>query len=173
MKTLVVYLAFVLLIAARVGGDEYGSDTKPSERHAKTLIALAGTNGMVVWTNTVRYPITLRSVYYDAGSLAHTTAVSVSVVRLYDYRFQRRASEVVTNEFGNVVTNIYNQVTNVVVSVTSNLLASATVSNISPSFSINHVSPAQRLPEDLYSRLGDVWYFKALPDRAVIASFTE
>jgi hypothetical protein len=172
MKTLVVYLSLALLAVARVSGDEFGADTKPSERHAKTLIALADTNGLVVWTNTVKYPITLRSVFFDAG-VAHTSSVAASVVRRYDHQFQIRASEVVTNEFGEVVTNTFNQVTNIVVSVTSNALASVTVSNVSASFSINHLTAAQRLPEDLYTRFGDVWYFNTRPSRPVIASFTE
>lgn len=172
MKTLVVYLSIALLAAARVGGEEIGAYTDMPYRHALTVTKTANTNGLIVWTNTVKYPITLRSVHFNGGA-GHTSSVGVSFFRLYDYDHQVRATEVVTNEFGEIQTNVFNQVTNITAYATSNLLASTTATNTSTIISINQLEATLRIPEDLYTKQGDVWYFWGRASKPVTFSFTE
>jgi len=155
-----VYIAILGLLAAAVGvrGESLDSTLAEAQStdHGLTLTTNL-TSGSLVWTNSAKAPVKLNSILLDMSGV---NTVSVSLVRFYDVEYQRRASEVITNEFGDVVTNVYNQVTNVVASVSSNNLVSAIVTN-DAWLGINHLSPSQRLPEGLYSRRGDVWILQS------------
>lgn len=170
MKTLVVCL--VMALAAAAGAEQISSANDPGARHAVTVTTNLS-SGSLVWTNSLDPLITLRSAWIGLGA-AQTSACGVSVVRRYDADYQRVGSLVETNEFGDIRTNYYSQVTNVTVAVFSNNMVATTSTNVAMLFSINSADAARRLPEDLYSVRGDVWYFwGGTTNEAITFSFTE
>lgn len=89
----------------------------------------------ITWTNEASEPWYPVSIWTDNG-VGNTNTITLDVIRLYDIQFQTKASDVTTNIFGQVETNVYTQVTNVFTRVMTNSISVTIVGSGSAAISI-------------------------------------
>jgi len=138
---------FLLALCMGAFGQDVISETKAPFTERGVTITKFVDGAETSFVNEASEPWYPVSVWSDNSG--RTNTITISVVRVYDTRFQYRPDDVTTNILGMVLTNTYTEVTNVFTRVLTNAI-SGTVTGAA-SFA---VSPVFMIKADDIIRIG-------------------